>query len=242
MAAATRQIRHERQIECSSFTLSTGYDRANACRGIVQTWMLAAIRTGGAFSGLLLVVFLLIHLAGLVPVLVAPGAFEHYAEALHNNPWLPLVETGLMLTALVHISLTLIKTLLNRRAGNGAALRSRRDQTVASVASRSKVIAGLVSLVFLVVHLGQLRFPRPAAGQERELLIQVLHQPLNLALYGLASLAIGLHLLHGTEAAHRSLGWLTPMNKQLLRRGGQVLAAISGAGFLLLSLVLGGAA
>lgn len=222
--------------------MSTRYDRANAGGTIVQTWMLPAIRSGGAFSGLLLVAFLLVHLGGLIPAVAAPEAFEHYAEVLHRSPWLPLVEGLLLLTALVHISLTLIKTALNRHAGNDAVLRSRRHQPVAAFASRSKVIAGLISLLFLVVHLGQLRFPRPAAGQERELVTQVLHQPLNLTLYAIASLAVGLHLLHGAEAAHRSLGWLTPMNKQLLHRGGQVLAAISGAGFLLISLALGGGA
>ena len=201
--------------------------------------MVIGVRSGAAISGLLLVGFLLIHLAGLIPAVAAPAAFEHYATALHHSSWLAVIEAGLVLTALSHISLTLIKTLLNRRAGNDAALRSRRDQPLVSFASRSKVIAGLISLLFLVVHLGQLRFPRPAAGQERELVTQVLHQPLNLTLYAIASLAVGLHLLHGAEAAHRSLGWLTPMNKQLLHRGGQVLAAISGAGFLLISLALG---
>ena len=78
---------------------------------------------------------------------------------------------------------------------------------------------------------------RPGAGQGRPLLT-VLHQPLNLGLYAAASLAVALHLLHGTEAAHRSLGWLTPLNSSLVRSGGRLLALLIGAGFLLTSLGL----
>ena len=42
--------------------------------------------------------------------------------------------------------------------------------------------------------------------------MQVLQQPLSLVVYAAGSLAIGLHLLHGAEAAHRNLGLLTPTN------------------------------
>lgn len=204
----------------------------------MTNWIQPVLRTGSALSGLFLVLFVLVHLGGLIPSVVAPETFEHYADSLHKIPWLRALEAALALTALSHVSLTAIKTVLNRQAGNSATLRSRRDTPLAALASRSKLIAGLISLGFVVVHLQQLRFPRPAAGHEREALVSVLHQPLNLALYALASLALGLHLLHGAEAAHRSLGWLTPINKPWLRRGGQFLAALSGGGFLLVSLML----
>ena len=200
--------------------------------------MFSVLRSGSALSGLLLVLFVLVHLGGLVPALTSPATFEHYADSLHQIPWLPAVEIALTLTALIHVGLTVLKTVLNRQAGNGAMLRSRRDKPLAALASRSKLIGGLVSLGFVVTHLQQLRFPRAAAGHELEALETVLHHPLNLALYAIASLALGLHLLHGAEAAHRSLGWLTPQNKLWLRRSGQGLAALSSGGFLLVSLVL----
>ena len=52
-------------------------------------------RVGSAISGLLLVLFLVVHLAGLLPALMAPVQFEHYATALHRQPWLPVLEVGL---------------------------------------------------------------------------------------------------------------------------------------------------
>ena len=39
-------------------------------------------RIGSALSGLLLVLFLAVHLAGLLPALIAPVQFEQYAAAL----------------------------------------------------------------------------------------------------------------------------------------------------------------
>ena len=202
------------------------------------------MRVGSALSGLLLVLFLVVHLAGLVPALIAPGQFEKYAMALHHQPWLPVLELSLVAIAALHLTFTVAKTLRNRRAGNTAALRSRRGQPIEALASRSKVAAGVISLGFLLLHLQQLRWPRPADGLEREVLVQVLLQPINLVVYTAGSLAIGLHLLHGAEAAHRNLGLLTPTNGPSLRWGGRLLASVIGGGFLLISLglALGGLA
>jgi len=201
------------------------------------------VRSGSAISGLILVLFLLVHLAGLVPALIATEQFEHYASALHHSSWLALIELSLVATAVAHILLTLVKTIRNRQAGNAAALRSRRNQPLTAFASGNKVLAGVITLGFLALHLQQLRWPRPADGLELNQLSSVLQHPINLAIYAAASLAIGLHLLHGAEAAHRSLGWLTPANGQILRLGGRLLAALISAGFLMISLgvALGGA-
>ena len=202
------------------------------------------VRIGSALSGLMLVLFLVVHLAGLLPALMAPVQFEHYATALHHQPWLPVLEVGLAATAAVHLSCTIAKTLQNRRAGNTSALRSRRGQPLEALASRSKLVAGLITLGFLTLHLQQLRWPRPADGLEREVLLQVLLQPINLVVYAAGSLAIGLHLLHGAEAAHRNLGLLNPTNGPSIRWGGRLLASGIGGGFLLISLglALGGLA
>ena len=202
------------------------------------------LRTASAISGLLLVLFLLVHLVGLMPVLIAPMQFEHYAKALHHQPWLPVLEASLAATAAVHFSFTIAKTLRNRGAGNTAALRSCRGRPLDALASRSKMAAGVITLGFLALHLQQLRWPRPSDGLEREMLQQVLLQPINLVVYAAGSLTIGLHLLHGAEAAHRNLGLLSPANGPSIRWGGRLLASGIGGGFLLISLglALGGLA
>jgi succinate dehydrogenase / fumarate reductase cytochrome b subunit len=90
----------------------------------------------------------------------------------------------------------------------------------------------------LVVHLAQLRWHRPAAGQELPALQAVLAQPASLLLYGIAGLAVALHLIQGVEAAHRSLGLLEPSSATSIRRWGRFAALLLGGGFSLLALAL----
>ncbi len=88
------------------------------------------------------------------------------------------------------------------------------------------------------MHLLQLRWHRPPAGAELAALRAVLLSPWNQLLYAAAGIAAGLHLLHGLEGAHRSLGWLEPTRRDLLRHGGRLLALLVGGGFVLVALVL----
>lgn len=201
----------------------------------------AGWRRASAASGLLLVLFLLLHLAGVALAPWAPRRFEAYAAALHQSPWLPVAELLLLAVALTHLAMSLRRWLANRRAGNGAALRSRRSgplAPLAALAARSQAIGGLLLLLFLVLHLLQLRWPRPLAGAELAALQAALAQPLALALYLFAPLALALHLFHGGEAAHRSLGLLQPANAAVIRRAARLLALLIGGGFLAVTLAL----
>ncbi len=194
-----------------------------------------------AISGLLLVVFLVAHLLGLSLALLDPSGFERYATQLHRLAWLPLAEAVLALAALAHLALTLRRAMANARARGpaGYALwRSRRVDSLAALASRSAPWSGALLLLFLVVHLGQLRLPRPPDGLEAETLRHALASPWSLALYAAAGVAVGLHLLHGGESAHRSLGLLDGANGGRIRRAAGLLAALIGGGFALLPLAV----
>jgi succinate dehydrogenase / fumarate reductase cytochrome b subunit len=194
-------------------------------------------------SGLALVLFLIAHLAALTVALVDPAGFEAWAALLHRQPWLPAFELLLAAALLVHPLLALVRSLANRLARGQAAapLRSRRGgglEGAAALAARSLPWSGALLLLFLVVHLLQLRLPRPAVGAELAAVRQVLGQPASLVLYVLAGLAVGLHLLHGHESAHRSLGWLDPANGARIRGVGRALALLLGGCFTLLPLAL----
>jgi succinate dehydrogenase / fumarate reductase cytochrome b subunit len=154
---------------------------------------------------------------------------------------LPAAEWLLLLLALLHGLFALLKRLANRAAGNIAPLRSRRQGPLAALlalAARSQALGGGVLLLFLVVHLRQLRLPHPPAGAELAVLQAVLAQPLSLALYLAAAGALALHLLHGGEAAHRSLGLLDPANGARIRTAGRLLALLLGGGFAAVALAL----
>ena len=183
-------------------------------------------------------VFVLAHLAGVVLAAINPAVFEAYATALHAKPWLPVVEWALAVVAVLHLALTAAVVISNRQAGNRAVLVSRRADPVAALAARTAPWSGSVLLVFVLVHLRQLRWPRPASGEEWARLLQALDPAWALLLYGAAGVALGLHLFHGGEAAHRSLGWLDSASRDPIRSTTRWLAAVVGGGFVLVTLVL----
>lgn len=196
-----------------------------------------------AVTGLGLVLFLAVHLGGVAVALLDPVGFEHLATALHRQAWLPWLEVGLLAAGLGHPLLSLHRAHANRQARGPVAgpLRSRRLgpwESLAALAARLIPWSGALLLLFLVVHIGQLRWHRPAAGAELAAVLAVLQAPWCLTLYAVAGAAAGLHLLHGTESAVRRLGMLEPANGAALRLGGRGLALLLGAGFTLLPLAL----
>ena len=193
-----------------------------------------------ANSGLLLILFLIIHLAGLVLAVLAPAEFELYAAGLHSASWINLLECGLIGVALIHIYLTIKKVIDNSQTGNSSSLVSRRKDYLAVLAARSQPLGGVCLFSFLLIHLEQLRFPRPLDGAELSTLHFYLNSPINLIIYFLESLALFLHLFHGIESSHRSLGLLTSENALLIRNFGRSLSLLIGLGFVLVTGLLGG--
>lgn len=191
----------------------------------------------------ILILFVLAHGLGAALAVLDPAGFESYATALHHAPWLPPLELTLALAGLVHLALTLQRVVTNRRARGVATYgqwRSRRLQPLTALAGRTAPFSGALLLLFLAVHLGQLRWPRPGDGLERQTLLLALASPWALGLYVLAGVALGLHLLHGAESLARSLGWLDETNATGLRLASRALAALIGGGFALLPLALWG--
>ena len=196
-----------------------------------------------AVTGLALVLFLAVHLGGVSLALVDPAAFEAYATSLHQQAWLPWLEVALLAAGLGHPLLSLHRAHRNRSARGPVAgpLRSRRQGpwgSLAALAARLIPWSGSLLLIFLAVHLAQLRWHRPVAGAELAAVLAVLRAPWSLVLYAVAGAAAGLHLLHGAESAVRRLGLLEPANAAVLRLGGRGLALLLGAGFTLVPIAL----
>ena len=157
-----------------------------------------------SYSGLVLVFFIAVHLAGIIFAGINPDEFEIYASNLHSSLFLPYSEIVLATTFIIHIFLTLKKVFKNRSSGNKAILKTRRTDSLGVLASKIQPFTGLILASFLIIHLLQLRFPRPGDNLELISLKNKLGGVHILVLYALASISLFFHMIKGIDTGHRS--------------------------------------
>lgn len=195
-----------------------------------------------AVSGLLLSVFLVVHLAGNVLLYISPQAYNDYAHALHEQEWaVRLAEVVLLILFALHIVVALAVSKDNRTARRLDYERKEskhRDRHVAFAISpeRWMLVTGLIVLAFLIVHLIDFTFEaRPDIAYEEldpfNKAVALLQTPLTFGLYTVGSLLLGWHLGHGAWSLFQSLGINHPKYNGLIKWGGVAFAVVMGLGF-----------
>ena len=194
-------------------------------------------------TGVALVVYLLIHIAGNMMVFFGPAAYNKYAYTLEGNPLLPIIEIGLLLLFLIHIFKTVRMLLGNQRlrptryAKKKYAGRPSRK----SLASSTMIVSGVWLLAFLVIHVKTFRFSPevewPAGGRDLYLLeMQAFTNPLVVAFYVISMLIVGSHLWHGVSSAFQSLGLDKPAWTRFILPAGKVIAVLVAGGFIVIAI------
>ena len=191
-----------------------------------------------SYSGLFLVFFISLHLAGVIFAGINPDAFEIYASNLHSSIFLPYFEIVLATAFIIHIFLTLKKVLKNRSSGNKAILNTRRNDYLGVIASKMQPFTGVILAFFLIIHLLQLRFPRPGDNFELTSLKNKLEGVHILVLYSLASISLFFHMVQGIESGHRSLGILSQSNSLNIRYISRFISIFFGLSFLIMTFYL----
>ena len=186
-------------------------------------------------TGVLLVLYLLIHIAGNLVVFLGPAAFNTYAFTLESNPLLPIVELVLLSWFVIHIYKTVRMFLSNQSARPVAYARktSAGHTTRKSFASSTMIVSGLWLLAFLLIHVrafhdgwGQ-EYEWPAGG--RDLYRQEMEtfaNPLMTGFYVISMVIVGSHLWHGISSACQSLGAGQPAWTRFILPAGKVIAVL----------------
>ena len=191
-----------------------------------------------SYSGLFLVLFIALHLAGVIFAGINPDAFEIYASNLHSSIFLPYFEIVLATAFIIHVFLTLKKVLKNRSSGNNAILKTRRNDYLGVIASKIQPFTGVILAYFLIIHLLQLRFPRPGDNFELTSLKNKLEGVHILVLYSLASISLFFHMVQGIESGHRSLGILSQSNSLNIRYISRFISIFFGLSYLIMTFYL----
>ena len=169
-----------------------------------------------ATTGLLLIIFLLGHLAGNLFIYGGPGAYNHYAKTLNSfHPFLYVIEYGLLVVFLIHIYFTALVVFENiqARGGRYTVYKSVGER---SWATRLMPYTGTYVLGFVIWHVLDFTFidhngPRSVMpdGVGRELygvVYNAFMDPLHSLLYIIAMLCLGLHLAHGIQSFFQTYG------------------------------------
>jgi succinate dehydrogenase / fumarate reductase, cytochrome b subunit len=171
-----------------------------------------------ALTGLFLILFLVVHLAGNIQLLHDDQgrAFNIYAHFMTSNPivkTISIVNFGLIL---LHIVIAAILTLRNRAARGGVGYTVSKNSS--TWASRNMGILGTLVLVFLIVHLkgfwaethfGDLEVMDYDGSEAKNLFAVVDAAYSNIwyvLLYVASMFAVGFHLYHGFGSAFQTLG------------------------------------
>jgi succinate dehydrogenase / fumarate reductase cytochrome b subunit len=193
-------------------------------------------------TGLLLFAYLILHLAGNLMVLGGQDTFNHYAHMLISNPLVVPAEIALLLVFVVHVFKAVLMWTRNQAARpvpyerkSWAGYTSRK-----SLASSTMIWTGLVILVFVIVHLAQMKYGAwyqigdPPIRDLYRIEVEVFTSPVWVGVYVVCMMLIGFHLRHGISSAFQSLGASHPVYTKRLVVAGTVLAILIAAGFAII--------
>ncbi len=191
-------------------------------------------------TGLILVAFVILHMAGNLQFFSGSERFNAYSHLLQVDlielTW--LMRITLLGAVVLHITAAYQLTMRNRAARPAGYVK--REPQVSTYAARTMRWGGVYLLLFIPYHIlhfttGTLHpaFVRRAAYGNVVIGFQVMW----VALFYLGAMAfLGLHLYHGAWAMFRTLGIARPSNDPLHRRLALAIAIIVPAGFSLLPL------
>jgi succinate dehydrogenase / fumarate reductase cytochrome b subunit len=193
-----------------------------------------------AVTGISMVGFLVMHLAGNLLLYLGPGTFNHYSDALISNPLVYPAEAGLVLLFVLHAWKTIQLTLRSHKARPDGYVekRSAGHTTRKNLASSTMIVSGLFLLVFVPIHINTFKFGAYYGSAEAgvrdlyRLVIEIFSKPSYVAFYVVGMVIVGFHLWHGASSAFQTVGIDTPRTTPVIRRLGQAAAIILAGGFL----------
>lgn len=202
-------------------------------------------------SGIALVLFVIVHLAGNLSLLWPDGgeAFNKYAhnfEALGSA--LYVIELGLLSLILVHVVFGIMVSIENRKSRSekyDAGIDSKGGQSNLSLFSRNMTWTGVIIGTFILVHVFHFRVAKEFVAEKTmingeeytdlyAMVAEAFTNPLWVIFYVAGSLFLGFHLRHGFWSSLQSLGAMKPQWSKAIYGVGLLVAVLLAVGFIVL--------
>jgi succinate dehydrogenase / fumarate reductase cytochrome b subunit len=194
-----------------------------------------------AVTGLILVGFLVTHVASNLTIFSGPEKINQYAAALRA---VPAVLWGARLVLLVAVALHIWsawRLTVLARSSRPVGYKRKRNRG-SSFASRTMRLSGILLFAFIVFHIfhftvGSIH-PDFREGDVSANVIRGFQSPGVALFYILAMGAVGLHLAHGVWSVFQSLGVTNPRIHRVRQGLALVLAVGIAGGFTLVPLAI----
>lgn len=201
-----------------------------------------------AVTGLLFVLFVLVHMYGNLKAFAGHDAFDEYAAHLRTigQPILPyagflwITRVVLILALVVHVACALVLWRRSKRARTVPYQVKRNVRS--SFSSRTMRWGGVTLLLFIIWHLlnfsiGRINVTGGATNDPYNLMVDSFGVWWLTLIYLVAMVALGLHLHHGTWSSLQTLGLTgTAVARRRAKALGWVLAIVIAGGFSLVPL------
>lgn len=196
-----------------------------------------------AVTGLLLCGFLVSHLLGNLLLLAGPNAFNLYSYKLFAlGGLLYVIEALLAGIFLIHMYLAVKLNLENLKARGKYAVKKQTGRGTTFM-SATMPYTGLILLVFLILHLMNLKFGTnyrtTVDGIEMrdiyKTTMEYFANPMSVGWYVFAMIAAALHTAHGFSSAFQSLGLNHGKYFGKVKLIGYLYAITVGGGFAFVS-------
>jgi succinate dehydrogenase / fumarate reductase cytochrome b subunit len=199
-----------------------------------------------AFTGLFLILFLVVHLIGNLQLLKTDGgqAFNVYAKFMTSNPVIVTISYINYACILIHVIWAILLTKRNRDARGPE--RYAVSKNSSPWTSRNMGILGTLIFIFLIIHLrgfwAQMHWggipTKTYDGEEVKDLYSVVDLAYSttwyVAIYVISMAILAFHLWHGFASAFQTLGLNHLKYNPLIKFVGQTFAIIVPALFALI--------
>ncbi len=203
-----------------------------------------------AVTGVILLLFVVVHMVGNATFFGGPDWLNAYAKHLHDlGPFVWVFRLVMLATIAIHIAVGVQLTLENRSARLQAY--SVKENLRSTFSSRTMIVSGLVLLAFLVYHLLHFTFQTvtpfsakanlDALGRPDVYTMVKLsfHQLFISLVYVVGMIFLFLHLGHGVQSFFQSLGLTNDRTFTGIGQFGKAVAIVLLVGYV--SIVIIGA-
>ncbi|WP_406499594.1 succinate dehydrogenase [Streptomyces sp. NBC_00846] len=195
-----------------------------------------------AVSGLIMLLYLVVHMIGNLKIFFGAGEFNHYAHWLRTmgEPFLHY-EWALWIVRVVLVAAVVLHATsayqLSRRDIRARPAKYVHKKPRASYATRTMRWGGIILALFIVWHIldlttGTVHSGGFQSGHPYQNVVDTFSTWYGNTIYIVAMLALGLHVQHGFWSAAQTLGAGNATRDRVLKTTATVLALVLTVGFI----------